>query len=111
MAVNIVPTPRVRTLAEKVLADTVDLGAGDAVARVARVIRPDEVVPLLVVLARAAIDLDDEVRPLPGFTTEDRRMAHAAYVRGVDTPLVRRGEREYQRERKRAARAGRKAAS
>lgn len=114
MSHQIVPTRATALIARKILADTHEAGA-DAVLRHIDDLEPTQYVALVAILAKAAAD--KVAPPVPGgkplkaiiLTEDQRRRAHTRYTAGHRDAITVRGEREYQRERKRASRAARNA--
>lgn len=109
--VNVVATRATRAIARHIILESPDTGA-DAVLRHLRDLDPEQLVPLVALLAKAAasgelppIALTGQPMKALRLSEEGRREAHRLYVGGRRDPETRHGEREYQRERKRAARA------
>jgi hypothetical protein len=116
---NIVATNATRNLARAIIRETADSGA-DATMRHLRDVAPEQFPALVAILAReaSAIRIPRGAGfPIDGrlvvdvLTEDERRTAHAAYVRGVRDEWVIAGEREYQRLRRRNERAAKKAAA
>ena len=96
---NLIPSDRTKRLAELLIAEAKDETGVDAVLNHLDHIEEEQTHALLaLVLERTS--WRPPGRPVitkTDFTPDERRAAHAAYVRGVRTPDVVAGEREYQR--------------
>lgn len=115
---NIVATTATRKLARAIIRETADNGA-DATLRHLHDVAPDQLPALIAILAREAAGARiprGSHFPIDGrlvvdvLTVEERRTAHAAYVRGLRDEWVVNGEREYQRLRRRRDRAANRGA-
>lgn len=109
---NVAPTLATRKLARVIIRETAKSGS-DATLRHLRHVVPEQVPALIAILAREASGA--RIPPTNAgtllaqlavdvLTVEERRTAHAAYVRGLRDEWVVNGEREYQRNRRRAGR-------
>ena len=96
---NIVPTPRVRRLAEQMIADAEKMPGADAAIRHLANVRGDEVPALLGVLLTATKQHKKPGRPaIPTkLSTEDRMRGYALYKKGDRSEFARAANREYQR--------------
>lgn len=112
---TIVATPATRSLARQIITDTAWDGA-EATLRHLPELRPSQLAALIHLLAQAAGTGEvpagagaGDRKPLL-LTEDERRRAHRRYAAGHRDPATRRGESEYQRERKRTRRAEENAA-
>lgn len=106
---SIVATPATRTLARHIITDTQWDGA-EATLRYLPEVHPTQIAALIHLLAAGAITGEIPTGPAGItrkpllLTDEERRRAHARFIAGQRDPATRRGEREYNRARRRAQR-------
>lgn len=110
---NIVATRATRAIARQMI-DGIEEHGADAVLKHIHSLKPEQFVPLVALLAKAAATGE---MPVPVgqpekvvlLTEEERKELHRLYGQGKRDPHTIRGEREYKREKKRAARAAQRA--